>query len=372
MADRARGQRPRVVIAHDFMETYGGAERVTETIAEAFPDAPVYALLGRPAVARRMGVEERFVSLLPPRPGLLRHYRLATPLLPLVTSRRLPEADVLITSSYAFALRLRTVNDAPQLCYCHSPLRFAWSMTESYRDRWAGGRASAAAFERLAGLMRRGDRAAARRVSHFATQSPFVADQISEFYGREADVIGAPVDCERFRPANNGSAPGDYFLFTGRLVEPYKRVTETVRAFARLPHRLVVAGDGPARHELERIATDNVTFTGALEDSELVPLMQGCRALVFPSRDDFGLLPIEAMACGRPVLAYSGGGARFTVEAGLTGQFFDEQTPDAIADAVTEFNPGAYDSTRIRAHAMQWDRAPFQDRIVAAVERLAG
>jgi glycosyltransferase involved in cell wall biosynthesis len=364
---------PKVVIAHDFMETYGGAERVTEAIAEAFPDAPVYAILGRRAVARRMGVDDRFTSLLAPRPGVLRHYRLGTPLLPAVVgANRLPVADVLITSSYAFALRFRTENDAPQLCYCHSPLRFAWSMTDNYRDRWAGGRAARASFDALAAGMRRGDRKAADGVAQFLTQSPFVADQIERFYGRDSDVIGAPVDCTRFKPAVESNGGGDYFLFTGRLVEPYKRAVETVAAFAELPARLVIAGDGPERGRLERMATDNVTFTGALEDSELVPLMQGCRALIFPSRDDFGLLPLEAMACGRPVLAYSGGGARFTVEAGTTGAFFDEQTPDAIAQAVREFDPREYDSARIRAHAMQWDRVPFRERIVEAVNSLVG
>ena len=364
---------PRVVIAHDFMEIYGGAERVTQAIAEAFPSAPVYAILARAEVARRMGIADRTVSVLPARPAFLRHYRLATPLLPLAVERaRLPDADVLITSSYAFALRFRTANDAPQVCYCHSPLRFAWTMTESYRDKWADGSARGAAFNALAAGMRRGDRRAATRVDRFLTQSPFVADQIGSFYDREAEVIGAPVDCDLFTPPANGSGAGDYFLFSGRLIDPYKRAHATVEAFATLPHRLVVAGDGPALESLRRVATDNVTFTGALGDSELVPLMQACRALVFPSRDDFGLLPVEVMACGRPVLAYAGGGARYTVRPGVTGELFEDQTADAIARAVEGFDPDAYDPDAIRAHAMQWDGSAFRDRLVRAVADLAG
>jgi glycosyltransferase involved in cell wall biosynthesis len=363
----------RVVIGHDFSETYGGAERVTEAIAEAFPEAPVYSILGRREVAARMGAADRLETLLPERPTLLRNYRLGTPLLPLaVRFGRLPEADVLITSSYAFALRFRTRNRAPQLCYCHSPLRFAWSMTEGYRDQWADDPVRGRAFELLAAAMRRGDRRAAQSVSCFLTQSPYVADQVRDFYGREAEVIGAPVDCTRFHPADDSSGPEDYYLFCGRLIEPYKRATETVEAFARLPHPLVVAGDGPALEDLQRIATDNVTFTGALHDDELVPLMQRCRALIFPSQDDFGLIPVEVMACGRPVIAYGAGGALHTIVPGVTGEFFEEQTAAAICRAVERFDPDSYSAKRIREHALQWDRPAFQRRIVEAVKALAG
>ena len=359
----------RVVIAHDFMETYGGAERVTQEMARAFPDAPVYAILGRPSVARRMGIAERFQSLLPARPRVLRSYRLGAPILPLVVDRmRLPEADVLLTSSYAFALRFRTANDAPQVCYCHSPLRFAWTMTDSYRAERARGKLSAAAFDALAWAMRRSDGRTSTRVSRFLTQSPFVAEQISRFYGRSSTVIGAPVDCDLFRPQNGASAPDDYFLFCGRLVEPYKRAEAAIEAFRRLPARLVVAGDGPALDRLRATAPPNVEFTGHLADADLVDLMQRCQALVFPSRDDFGLLPLEVMACGRPVLAFAGGGARHTVVPGLTGELFEAQTPAAIEEAVAGFDPGAYDSARIRDHALGWDKPAFRERLLAAVE----
>ena len=362
---------PRVVIAHDFTEAYGGAERVTEAIAEAFPEAPVYSILGRPEVAERMGLADRLETVLPDRKWLHRHYRHGTPLLPFaVHTKPLPEADVLITSSYAFALRFQTLNKAPQLCYCHSPLRFAWSMTSSYREAWAGDPIRGVAFNAIAATMRRGDRQAAQAVSSFITQAPYVADQIKRFYRREAEVVGAPVDCDRFHPGDGTPDNPGYYLFCGRLIEPYKRATETVEAFARLPHRLVVAGDGPAYSNLRRIASKNVTFTGALEDAELVPLMQRCRALIFPSRDDFGLIPLEVMACGRPVIAYLGGGAEHTVLPGVTGEFFSEQTPDAIAEAVKRFDPDAYETSKIRAHALQWARPMFRRRVISAVEAL--
>jgi glycosyltransferase involved in cell wall biosynthesis len=359
----------RVVITHDFMEAYGGAERVTAEMAALFPDARVVAFLARPEVAARMGIGDRTRSLVAPRERILRRYRLGAALWgPYADAIRLEDADVVLSSSYAYAHRLRTRNDAPIVCYCHSPLRFAWSMTADYRRRWAGSGPSAAAFGLLAATVRRGDRASAQRVHSYLTQSPFTADQIREFYGREADVIGAPVDCELFCPG--AGEPSDHYLLVSRLVEPYKRVGAAVEAFRRMPgERLIVAGDGPAMAELRAAAPPNVTFTGHLDDAELVALMQSCRAAIFPSRDDFGLVPVEIMACGRPVLAYADGGALHTVKAGVTGAFFATQTPEAIVEAVRAHDPAVYDPQAIREHALQWDRPAFRARLLAAVER---
>lgn len=361
---------PRVVITHDFMETYGGAERVTAEMARAFPEAPVVAILGRASVAERMGVGGRFRSILPPRPALLRYYRALTPALgAIANASRLPDADVVLSSSYAFAHRLRSRNEAPRVCYCHSPLRFAWSMTESYREQRAGNPFTRRAFELLAAAMRASDRRSAQPIREYLTQSPFTAEQIEHFYSRPATVIGAPVDCELFRPA--GEPPGDYYLFCGRLIEPYKQVGITIEAFRRIGERLVVAGAGPDFERLAASAPSNVEFLGHIADDRLVPLMRRCKALIFPSRDDFGLIPVEAMACGRPVLAYAGGGSLYTSQPGVTGELFDEQTADAIEVAVRRFRPDAYDGERIRAHAMQWDSTRFRERLVEHVAAVA-
>jgi glycosyltransferase involved in cell wall biosynthesis len=355
------------VIVHDFLEAFGGAERVTAELAAAFPDAPVYAIMGRRWVAREMGIEDRFVSLLPSRGMLLDRYRLLTPAFPALLDRlRLPTADVLLSSSYAFAHRLRTRNDATHVCYCHSPLRFAWTMTDQYRASWAPGRLRAGAFNALAANLRRADLQAAARVDRYLTQGSYTAGQIKRFYGRDAGAIGAPIDCDLFSPS--GRPPDDYYLFCGRLVEPYSRVSALIEAFRRLPdRRLVVAGTGPAEATLRASAPANVSFTGRVDDDEFVSLMQHCLALISPTRHDYGLIPIEAMACGRPVLALGEGGVLETVQVGRTGELFHAPTAEAIATAVAGFDPSAYDPAAIRAHALRWDRRSFRQRFTAEV-----
>lgn len=360
----------RVLIAHDNLRWYGGAERVAAIIAEAFPDAPFWTVFGIGEVAERMGLADRLHTLLPASDALLRAFRVLGPTYPaVIRSRPLPEADLLITSSFAFAHHFRTRNDAPQLCYCHSPLRLAWTMTESYAAELSQRRTAVGAVNVLARVLRSIDRRAARHVSKYVANSHYVADQIFRFYGRRAEVVYPPVDCEFFRPADEPGHEG-YFLFCGRLVEAYKRPSVVIDAFRSLPrHRLVVAGDGPALSDLRRRATANVEFRGSVGDSDLVPLMQRCAGVIFPSCDDFGLIPVETMACGRPVLAYAAGGALETVVPGVTGEFFTEQTSSAVRQAVESFDPDAYDGNQIRRHASKWRRERFTQEIASAALR---
>jgi glycosyltransferase involved in cell wall biosynthesis len=283
--------------------------------------------------------------------------------------RKLPEADVLLTSSYAFAHGLSTRNAAPQLCYCYSPLRFAWSMTGDYEDTWAQRTPLKPAFRAVTAGMRAMDRSAAKRVDRYVAESRFIADQLADAYGINPDVIHPPVDCELFTPSEQ---PGhdDYFLFSGRLVEPYKRPGLVIEAFRGSGRRLLIAGDGPAYKQLRAQAGPEVEFLGRLQDDELVPAMQRAAATVFPSVDDFGLIPVESMACGRPVLAFAGGGALETVVAGETGEFFTEPTVACLREALDRFDPDSYDPAAIRAHAEKWDKPRFQRSVIAALDDL--
>lgn len=331
----------------------------------------MYAILGRACVAERMGIRDRITSLLPEREALLRHYRGLAPMYPaLVRSARLPEADVVVASSYAYAHAFRTANDAPVVCYCHSPFRHLWSQEAAYAESLLGGRLGRTSFKAYAAVARAVDRAAARAVHTFLTQSPFTAELIRRAYGRRAELLPPPIDCGRFRPA--GRPDESYFLFVGRLVEVYKRPSAVVDAFARMPDlRLRIVGDGPEMESLRRRATPNVEFLGRLEDAELVQQMQNCRAAVFPSIDDFGLVPLEVNACGRPVLAVPAGGARYTVVPGVSGEFLSGQTPEAVVRAVRAFDSGRYDPGAIRSHALRWDGRSFRERLRGRVERVA-
>jgi glycosyltransferase involved in cell wall biosynthesis len=318
-----------------------------------------------------MGLAKRYRGVLRERPWLLRHYRgllLAYPFL--VRAARLPEADVLVTSSYAFANAFRTANNAPQLCYCYSPLRFAWMMTDEYGRQLGMGSPGARAIRAVAAPMRWLDRRAASRVTLYVAESQFVADQIRRFYGFDCEVLHPPVDTERFRPRASGTHDG-YYLFCGRLVEPYKRPTLAVEAFRGLPERLLIAGDGPALKELRRIAPPNVEFLGHVDDEDLVPLMQRCAGAIFPSRDDFGLIPIEVAACGRPSLAYGAGGALETVLPGVTGELFQNQDLHTLREAIRKFDPDAYSPDRIREHAEGWSAHRFVARMRELAEGLA-
>jgi glycosyltransferase involved in cell wall biosynthesis len=358
-----------VIITHDFFETFGGAERVTAEIAQAFPQAPIYAILGRASVATRMGIGDRVTALLPERERLLRTYRSLAPVYPLlVRSARLPAADVVVASSYAYAHGFRTVNGAPVVCYCHGPFRHLWSQQAQYAEQLPVGGAGRAAFAAYCAMARTADRAAARSVHSFLTQSPFTAALIEQVYGRRAALVPPAIDGMVFRPT--GSSPEPYFLFVGRLVEAYKRPSLVVEAFGQMPDlRLRIAGDGPALASLRHRATPNVEFLGRLEDGALVSAMQNCQAAIFPSADDFGLVPLEVNACGRPVLALPRGGARHTVKPGVSGEFLDDQTPAAIVAAVRRFDPTRYDPDVVRRHALIHDAQTFRDRIWEAAQR---
>jgi glycosyltransferase involved in cell wall biosynthesis len=360
-----------VVITHDFYETFGGAERVTAEIAATFPDAPVYAILGRRSVARRMGIEDRVHPLLPEYERLMRHYRFLAPgYPPLVRAAKLPEADLIVSSTYAYAHAFRTPNAAPMLCYCHGPFRHLWSQQEQYASQLPGGAAGRLAFRAYCAGARVFDRIAAASITQFVTQSPFTVELIRRIYGRTSEILAPPVDCDLFRPS--GMPPRGYFLFVGRLVEAYKRPSVVVDAFAQMPDKLLlIAGDGPARAELEARATDNVRFLGALRDRELVTAMQSCEAALFPSVDDFGLVPLEVNACGRPVLAYRGGGALHTVHPGVSGDYIELQSADAVVAAVRTFNRDWYDPREIREHALRWSASSFRERLRDHAERVA-
>ncbi len=326
-----------VHLAHHWWVWPRGGGKVFEEMAALFPEAEVSMIVHAPetltpAMARRR-IHSSPLQRISPHPV---DHRWLLPFYPWAV-RRLgaPEGTRLLLTSDASVIKgLRKPPGCVQVCYCHSPPRYLWDMAEDYARHTGGLRGPGRRIFRIAAeRVRRFDREAADNVDHFVANSHFVAERIRRFYGREAAVLHPPVEVARFRPAAAG--PGDYYLLVSELVS-YKRADLAAAACARLGRRLVVVGDGPEAKRLRRNFAGAVEFRGRRPDAEVAELMAGCRAFLHPQLEDFGITAVEAQAAGRPVVAYRGGGALETVAEGETGLFFDEQTPEALASALTQ------------------------------------
>ncbi len=368
----------RVALVHDWLTGMRGGERCLEVFCELFPDADLYTLLHVPGsvspVIERRRIVTSFIQRLP---GAHRRYRHYLPLFPAAVSRfDLRGYDLVISSSHCVAKGARPAPGSLHVCYCHTPMRYVWDRYEDYFGPGAPPLVRAL-MPPVAAALRRWDRAASRRVHAFAANSRHVAGRIARCYGRAAEVIHPPVDVERFAPAEGD--PGDYYLVVSALV-PYKRIDLAVRAAGRLGRRLLVVGTGPEAPRLRRLAGPTVEFLGWRPDAEVARLYAGCRALLFPGVEDFGIAPLEAMASGRPVVAFAAGGALETVvppggEEVPTGILFAEQTEEALVEAMQRLEAEAdrFEPKALRAHAEQFDRARFAARIAAFVtEQLEG
>ena len=357
----------KVAIVHDWLNQMGGAEVVLETLVDMFPGAPVYTAIywaeGMPAAYRQWDIRTTWMDRLP---GIYRRHQPYLLLYPLAFDGLLLEGyDLVISNKSAFCLGVRTSPGTCHFCYCLTPTRFVWDL-DTYVRREQVGRVTRSLIRPFIPWMQRWERAAATRTDAMISISTEVQDRVRRYYGLESAVLYPPVDTARFAsaPARSG---GDYFLIVSRLI-PYKRIDLAVQAFTELGLPLWIGGDGRDRARLEAMAGPNVRFLGYVPDEELAPLMAGCRAFVFPGLEDFGLTPVQAMAAGRPVIAYAGGGALNSVVEGLTGTFFHEQTPESLAAAVREWDEAVFDPETIRAHALQFDSSLFKARFQALVQ----
>jgi glycosyltransferase involved in cell wall biosynthesis len=255
--------------------------------------------------------------------------------------------------------------NAHHICYCHSPMRYIWDYFHPYRQEL--GFPARAVFDYVAHRLRQWDVTTASRVDRFVANSDFVANRIQRYYGRQADVIHPPVSLDTFRVAPNPSR--DFYLIAGEIV-PYKRVDLAIEAFRGMNRKLVITGRGSAAAKLQRLAPDNVEFRGRVSDEELAGLYANCRALVFPGEEDFGIVPLEVMASGRPVIAYGSGGALESVKELETGLFFRQHTADSLRDAIARFESmeGQFVPARSRAHAEGFSEEKFREKFRRIVD----
>jgi len=361
---------PKVAIVHDYLNQAGGAERVVAVFRKMFPDAPIYTtIVDRSKLypeLRDAAIRTTFMQRIP---GILKRFKLFFWLYPLaVRTIDVRDYDFILSSSSAYAKGVRKGRNAVHLCYCHTPMRFAWDF-EGYMEGMAVPRAAKAAAKLLTYPLRAWDRANSRRVDRLVANSTVVQDRIGRYYGIHAPVIHPPVDVDRFAVAEG--PPEDYFLVVSRLVS-YKRIDLAVTACTRAGKRLVVIGDGPDRKRLESLAGPSVTFLGRQSDEEVVRRMQRCRALLFPGEEDFGITPLEANACGRPVIAYAGGGALDTIRPGVNGLFFERQAPEELERALRDFESCEWDGEAIRRHAESFRERVFMERLEASIRGLLG
>jgi glycosyltransferase involved in cell wall biosynthesis len=362
----------RTILIHDYLNQYGGAERVLEVLHEMAPGAPVYTSIydreAMPKPYREWDVRTTWVDRVP---GAHRHHQRLLPAYPLAFDRlELPPCDLVLSSSSAFAKMVRPPVGAVHVCYCHAPMRFAWNL-DAYISRERLHPSARIFLSPLMALLRRRDRVTASRVDRFVANSTAVRDRIRAFWRRDATVVYPPVDVERFASVPQHQV-GEYFLMVSRLV-PYKRFDLAIEACNALGLPLWIVGDGRDRPRLERMAGPTIRFLGRVSDTELADLYARCRAAIFMSEDDFGIAQVEAQAAGRPVVALAAGGAWDTVEHGVTGVHVRAQTTGALIDALRRLDQYNFDSVTLAAHAAKFSRGRFAREIVGVVEEtLAG
>lgn len=366
----------KIAIIHDWLVTFAGAERVLKELLEIFPDADLFSTVcflseEERAFLRGRSVKTTFIQKMP---RAKRNYRNYLPLMPLAIEQLdLTGYDVVISSSYAVAKGVLTGPDQLHISYVHSPIRYAWDLQHAYlREARLDRGLKGAVARALLHYIRLWDVRTAHGVDRFVANSQFIARRIRKVYRRDADVIYPPVDTEAFTPEENKE---NFYLTASRLV-PYKRIPLIAQAFASMPERkLVVIGDGPEMPAVRAQAGENVTVLGYQPEAVLRDHMRRARAFVFAAEEDFGITPVEAQACGTPVIAYARGGTQETVR-GLdhphpTGLHFAEQTCEAIVKAVEDFerNESRITPGACRQNALRFTANSFKENFSALVER---
>lgn len=359
----------RVALIHDYLNQRGGAERVFAHIASAYPDAPVYTALFDPRQTGDLIAPERVhVSYLSRVPGANRYFRYLAPFYPRAFEHfDLSAYDTIVSSTTAWAKGVLVPPGAVHVCYINTVSRFTFNY-----DRYVVGASQngASIVRQLARpVVRRlveWDKRAAQRPTAFVANSRNVANRIWRYYGREAEVLHCPVDIDRFSVGHGG---GDHFVIASRLL-PYKRIDLAIEAAQIAGVRLFVAGTGPAEASLRELARGTTTtMLGYVDDRLVNELLGTARAAIVPGEEDFGLVPLEAAACGRPTIAFRAGGALETVDEGVTGEFFDEPLPQSLARVMRDFDATAYDARTLRAHAEKFAPGRFISRFREIVER---
>ncbi len=354
----------KIAIIHDFLIQYGGAERTLDALHEAFPQAPIFTSLfipeHFPARFSTWNVRTSFMQRLP---FLTKHFKKFLPLYPFAfRSFDLTGFDMILSSSSAFAKGIRVPAGSKHVCYCYTPMRFVWDR-KRYLENESLPLLARLLLPVVLGWLKQWDLQHNQSVDLFIAISRHIQNRIQTFYGRNSGVVYPPVEVDSFPFSEQG---GDYFIVVSRLT-PYKRIELAVEACEKLGLPLKIVGQGPFEAELRRRAGPYTEFVGAVSFDSLKQLLAGARAFIFPGEEDFGIAPVEAMACGRPVIALAAGGALETVVDGETGCFFDAPTVESLAGALQRFDQQSFDPKTIRRQAEKFSRSAFIESIQQVV-----
>ncbi|MFA6393273.1 MAG: glycosyltransferase [Patescibacteria group bacterium] len=387
----------KVALIHDHLAQDGGAEKVLKSLSEIYPDAPIYTLLyNKKNVAKYYPGRKIEASIIQKMPGGIKHYRWYMPFMPMaIEFFDLRGYDVVISDTASFAKGVITSPDTLHICYCHTPTRYLWSDTHQYINELRYNKFFKKIISMVLNYVRMWDRLAADRVDVFIANSKVVQKRIKKYYSRESDVIYPPTEIKKFHVADleTGNKKSGYFLCGCRLV-PYKRIDIVIEAFKKLnssnpnlqpdalkaerqsesetgQYKLKIFGDGIDLPRLKEIAggAPNIEFLGRVSDEERASLYAECQAFINPQAEDFGITIMEAFASGRPAIALKSGGACETIIEGKCGEFFNEETPEAIMKAVKNFRPEKYDPKEIRAHAEKFSEEKFKKEIKEFVDK---
>jgi glycosyltransferase involved in cell wall biosynthesis len=360
-----------VILIHDWITGMRGGEKVLESLCRRWPSAPLYTLIHKRGSCSST-IEDRpiLTSFLQKLPGIHRYYRYALPLMPWAVGWRLPECDVVFSSSHCVAKGVAIPEGAVHFCYCHTPMRYAWHMQDSYfQDRgWWGPKKWLAQL--ILRRLREWDRRTAAGVTHFIANSQVVRQRIRDCYNCDAVVINPPADTNFYCPAD--VVREDYYLILSAFA-PYKRIDLAIEACRKLGKRLIVIGSGQDERKLRNLADERVQFLGWQRDDVLRDHLRRCRALLFPGEEDFGIVPVEAQACGTPVIAFGRGGATETVvpwpKPNATGLWFEEQYVESLVAAIEQFERvrGDFDTLRLRNHALRFRLERFEEELFGFV-----
>ena len=363
----------RVAIVHHWWLSNRGGEAVCTAIAELFPDADFFFHVCDEALVRKSlpqnfsgNIYTTFISRLP---GAKKHYQKYLPLMPLALEQiDLDDYDLVISSESGPSKGVVTRPDAMHICYCNSPMRYIWDLYHQYLS--TAGRLTRILFPFIAHKLRMWDRLSADRVDFFIANSEFVRSRINKYYRRDAEVVFPPVNIQAF----NAEQPREgFYLYLGQLL-PYKGVELAVEAFNQMGLPLVVVGEGELYDKLNAMAGSNVTVMGRQSFPVVRDLLQRCRGLIHPGLEDFGIVPVEAMAAGAPVIAYGKGGVLETVVHNKTGILFDEQNTKAIIEAVQKIEQGdiSFDPFVLHQHAAGFDKAVFRQKFLSSINKSLG